>query len=98
MKETLNFLKLNIKKNIPSYIQNHKMTYLHIKNFVKTAESRQSFENTLTLFLTDTSSYWQERQTLPHHEEVWAVVIDLTLTFQLAAELKYRLVKVTYYL
>ena len=96
MKETLNFLKLNIRKNIQSYIQNHKMTYLHIKNFVKTAESRQTFENTLTLFLTDSSPYWQERQTLPHHEEVWAVVIDLTLTFQLAAELKYRLVKVTY--
>ena len=93
MKETLNFLKLNIRKNIPSYIQNHhKMTYLHIKNFVKT------FENTLTLFLTDSSPYWQERQTLPHHEEVWAVVVDLTLTFHLAAELKYRLVKVTYYL
>ena len=98
MKETLNFLKLNIRKNIQSYIQNHKMTYLHIKNFVKTAESRQSFENTLTLFLTDSSPYWQERQTLPHHEEVWAVVVDLTLTFHLAAELKYRLVKVTYYL
>lgn len=98
MKETLNFLKLNIKKNIPSYIQNHKMTYLHIKNFVKTAESRQSFENTLTLFLTDTSPYWQERHTLPHPVEVRAVVVDLTLTFQLAAELKYRLVKVTYYL
>lgn len=57
------------------------MTYLHIKNFVKTAESRQSFENTLTLFLTDTSSYWQERQTLPHPEEVWAVVVDLTQLF-----------------
>ena len=46
------------------------MTYLHIKNIVKTAESRQSFENTPTLFLTDTSPYWQERQTLPHPEEV----------------------------
>ena len=42
------------------------MTYLQIKNFVKTAESQQSFENTLTLFLTDTSPYWQERHTLYH--------------------------------